>query len=90
MTEHEAKQVIAALRFRGPFSVGNSAYGKWGFSYDQARGQYRYESEFWGDDPEHPRIEEEWLTEDELHARLVSTYPFAPHFAKFVGSADQA
>jgi hypothetical protein len=84
MTEREADQVIATLRFRGPFKVSNSAYGHWGFSYDTERAMFRYESEFWGDDPEHPQVDEEWLDEAGLRAKLTSTYKFAPHFEKFV------
>ena len=89
MTTDEAKRVIAALRKGRPFELSNSMYGKWGFAYDAQRGQFKYHSEFWGDDPENPTVQDEWLSESQLVTKLGEyQFGFEPHFAKFVGDRN--
>jgi ADP-ribosylglycohydrolase len=86
MTIDEAKRVIATLRAGRAFEVSNSMYGRWSFVYDEQRQQFNYQSEFWGDDPENPTSNAEWLSEAELTAKLCEhQLGFEPHFASFVG-----
>jgi hypothetical protein len=89
MTADEAGRVIAALRSGRVFELSNSAYGKWSLAFDVQRGQFKYHSEFWGDDPENPRIDDDWLSEADVVQKLSGyQYTYDPHFARFVGDRN--
>ena len=89
MTTEEAQRVMAALRSGRVFEVSNSMYGNWSFRFDKQRGQFHYHSEFWGDDPENPTVQDEWLSEDELQNKLCGhPFDYEPHFARFVGDRN--
>lgn len=85
MTTDQAGRVIAALRSGRAFELSNPAYGRWSLAYDGHREQFKYRSEFWGDDPENPNISDEWLSENEVKQKLGGDqYSYDPHFARFV------
>lgn len=89
MTSDEANRVIAALRTGRVFELSNSAYGKWSLAFDVNKGQFRYQSEFWGDDPENPTVKDEWLSEEDVRSKLGGyQYTYDPHFATFVGDRN--
>lgn len=76
MSREEAEQVFAALRDGRKFERSNSMYGSWSFAYLPAVGKIRYQSNFWGDDPEHPTIVDEELDHDAFIERMMTTYTF--------------
>ncbi len=59
MTADEVNRVIGVLRSGRVFELSNSAYGKGSLAFDKQRAQFEYHSEFWGDDPENPTVQDE-------------------------------